>query len=393
MNFSNSIEFFEIVYLKIRKKMKLINFTICIIMMSVSSAQYIWVLNNGDPDFQNPPFNDSLKVFNADGTMQMSSGGFNICQQIGGTRWMAISPDGNSAWVNDYVNNLLVKIDLEGNILYESSVSITGIDLTPNGYVYALTSSGTIYGDDIIVLDDQGSEIMNAGYGGIDIAVDDENNSVWIAGADLKKMTLNLEHQFTIDYFDWTAISIDYANDGTAWVGEGGLTTGQNRLLHIDENGDILQSHPLTYRPNCVRVDRIDNTVWIASDNLYRVQEGQTQLEIIDNSGGFTLTIDQFNNLIWVASYSNVRSFTKEGDLQTVITNFDGNDQKYVAAPKSNYEFGDVNHDLGVNILDIVLIVNMILGIIEEQPIADLNQDESINVLDIMMIVNIILES
>ncbi|MBT5078060.1 MAG: T9SS type A sorting domain-containing protein [Candidatus Marinimicrobia bacterium] len=55
---------------------------------------------------------------------------------------------------------------------------------------------------------------------------------------------------------------------------------------------------------------------------------------------------------------------------------------------------GDSNYDGVLNVLDIVLVVNMILGISEpDMYSADVNQDGAVNVLDIVGIVNIILDS
>tara|TARA_Y100000814_G_scaffold286863_1_gene256369 strand:- start:416 stop:1093 length:678 start_codon:yes stop_codon:yes gene_type:complete len=57
---------------------------------------------------------------------------------------------------------------------------------------------------------------------------------------------------------------------------------------------------------------------------------------------------------------------------------------------------GDVNQDEIINILDIVQLVNIILGNApsnSEMNAGDLNDDEIINVLDIILIVNIILNS
>ena len=53
---------------------------------------------------------------------------------------------------------------------------------------------------------------------------------------------------------------------------------------------------------------------------------------------------------------------------------------------------GDLNSDGEINILDVVLLVNIVLGIEEENLAGDLNQDGLYNVLDIVLLVNIILQ-
>ena len=53
---------------------------------------------------------------------------------------------------------------------------------------------------------------------------------------------------------------------------------------------------------------------------------------------------------------------------------------------------GDVNYDGTLNVLDIVLLVNMILG--SDNPdydSADINSDGEVNVIDVVLLVNMIL--
>jgi len=52
---------------------------------------------------------------------------------------------------------------------------------------------------------------------------------------------------------------------------------------------------------------------------------------------------------------------------------------------------GDVNMDDIINILDVIVIINMILGVEDESPLADLNGDGSINIQDIILVINLIL--
>jgi len=56
---------------------------------------------------------------------------------------------------------------------------------------------------------------------------------------------------------------------------------------------------------------------------------------------------------------------------------------------------GDINQDNIINILDIISLINFILGSeipsTDETMLSDLNQDEIINILDVVMLVNLIL--
>jgi len=58
---------------------------------------------------------------------------------------------------------------------------------------------------------------------------------------------------------------------------------------------------------------------------------------------------------------------------------------------------GDVNFDETVNILDIILVANIVLGAVDpsqaEWNAANVNGDDLVNILDIIAIVNIILEN
>ena len=53
--------------------------------------------------------------------------------------------------------------------------------------------------------------------------------------------------------------------------------------------------------------------------------------------------------------------------------------------------FGDLNGDGIINIIDVVQLVNLIMGGDEYNPQADLNEDGMNNVLDIITLVNLIL--
>ena len=52
---------------------------------------------------------------------------------------------------------------------------------------------------------------------------------------------------------------------------------------------------------------------------------------------------------------------------------------------------GDVNGDSNIDILDVVSMVNFVLGNIEEISCADYNEDGGIDILDIVNVVSLIL--
>ena len=66
-------------------------------------------------------------------------------------------------------------------------------------------------------------------------------------------------------------------------------------------------------------------------------------------------------------------------------------------APDGNYcpnsmLDGDINSDQTVNILDVILVINIILGIDNYNILADINNDNIVDILDVVLILNIILE-
>jgi len=87
----------------------------------------------------------------------------------------------------------------------------------------------------------------------------------------------------------------------------------------------------------------------------------------------------------------------QEGIIQYANNEIDFEWMIYVIEQLINQDIiiGDINFDTSIDILDVVLIVNMILGVLDpseaESIAADLNFDGVINILDVVQIVNIIL--
>ena len=62
---------------------------------------------------------------------------------------------------------------------------------------------------------------------------------------------------------------------------------------------------------------------------------------------------------------------------------------------RSGYQYYtfDFNNDNIINVIDIIYLINIILGTESELSSADVNQDGSIDILDVMQLINIILNN
>ncbi len=112
---------------------------------------------------------------------------------------------------------------------------------------------------------------------------------------------------------------------------------------------------------------------------------------IIGNAPNLS-SFDNNNNLLHEYDYRQIYSsilnqhFGLSSDLinNALLTSFDNLD----IIPTSNSNSGDVNFDNQINVVDIVIMVNFILGITaptnEEFIAADLNEDGELNVIDVV---------
>ena len=69
----------------------------------------------------------------------------------------------------------------------------------------------------------------------------------------------------------------------------------------------------------------------------------------------------------------------------------EGDENIYLGDTDDCLLIGDINGDEGLNVLDVVLLVNSILSDVETN-CSDLNLDGIINILDIVLLIEIILE-
>jgi hypothetical protein len=92
------------------------------------------VLDNFDPDFTNPPFDDRVNILDYQGSLisQLTFPGFNIAGVLGGHREICTSKDGNYYAMGQYITNPgLSKYDMSGNLI-QTIFGSTGWSLENN---------------------------------------------------------------------------------------------------------------------------------------------------------------------------------------------------------------------------------------------------------------------
>ena len=300
----------------------------------------VCVLHNEDPDYETPPFGDTLTYLDASGRVLRQQTGINMCQAVGGHRALAVSDFDQTVLVceNTTAAPRVVKYNLAGGEVFAVTghYSYSAADVAGDGTIYALTSTGTIYGDTLLKISPRGSILAEEAIGGVDLVVDDLHGGIYIVGADVKYCDLDLAVQWTIDPIGWCAVSVDTCSDGTAWLTERSLSS-VNRLVHVSQEGAVLQTLDLDYTPYCVRVDKLNDNIFVGSARFYRYDDtGQLAFSIPlpCPSGqlwsGWSLAIDPDRRGVWVGTHHDVRLISFEGTTLLVNDQFSRDDQKYV---------------------------------------------------------------
>ena len=124
-------------------------------------------------------------------------------------------------------------------------------------------------------------------------------------------------------------------------------------------------------------------------------QEASSSFKTDVQGGAFRLS--NGNTIVTEADDGHVFEISNDG---TILWQFNPTGVDMIArATKYPVDYleqstpGDINSDEVINILDVVLLVNIILGTNDFVPSADLNNDGIGNILDVVLLVNIILGS
>ena len=118
---------------------------------------------------------------------------------------------------------------------------------------------------------------------------------------------------------------------------------------------------------------------------------------ISSNMQGGAFRLPNGNTFITEAEDARIIEVTSSGNIEYDYS-WPGNTTMIARAMKyapeffdSQYMLGDVNGDETIDILDVVICVNIVLGSADSNPAADMNSDGIVNVLDIILIINTIL--
>ena len=149
-----------------------------------------------------------------------------------------------------------------------------------------------------------------------------------------------------------------------------------NRILE-SETVEMIKSIPY---PD---IDPQQGLIW------YYKNTGVNGRTLFGHNGGDTgVTTEMFISIpddIGVIILTNTSNYNAIIQIENVVLDF--------AEETSFTILGDINSDGIINILDVILIVNIILGINDIDALADVNGDGNIDVLDIVQVVNIILSN
>ena len=180
---------------------------------------------------------------------------------------------------------------------------------------------------------------------------------------------------------------------GVNWIeqgypGEGNLLIYNNQhsnnssavieiLTPIDLNGNYLIENSEPYGPNSLEWIYQDSYFSDVQSGAFRLPNGNTLITVANDAYIFEVTLDE--EIVWSYEYPSNNAMIARSDRY----GYDYFD--------SNQLLGDVNGDQVVNILDIILTVNIILGVDNSSNSADVNSDGVVNILDVVSLVNLIL--
>ena len=188
-----------------------------------------------------------------------------------------------------------------------------------------------------------------------------------------------------------------FAPHGVNWVnnsfpGGGNILLFNNEHILIPENLVESQSAVVEFQSpvlNNGSYPLIDEEPFAPTDFIWSYQSdffSTTHSGAFRLSNGNTFITSFVDDRIFEVDYEGMIQWEYIGDFLNVHRAI-----KYADSYFNSFILGDINQDGDINILDVVLLVNMILGEISIELSADLNSDNLVDILDAVQLINIIL--
>ena len=155
-----------------------------------------------------------------------------------------------------------------------------------------------------------------------------------------------------------------------------------------DFNGDEIPEVVTSTEDGMLYIFSIDGTPYGSSPFSYDFPFSGN-ISILDTDSDQDLEI-----VAGTADALNVYDIKENNSFQSYWSLFRGNYKRNgLYSISSDVLYGDVNHDAQVDVMDIIIMVNYVIGTTTEIDIdaADFNQDNTIDVLDIVAVLNFIL--
>jgi sugar lactone lactonase YvrE len=302
-----------------------------------------------DDDLGTPPYGDAVFLLDSNGELKQLLDHLQVFDFMGRCRNISVSEDGR----------FFIVCHNGAITMYETA---TGRELWPlqgrfwsaalaNGLIYALDP------ENVYAINNTGTIVKHGRFGGLDIAIDTNNNCIWIVGLNIRKLSLdfqlNVQIPLTLSEPDNGAFSVDVCPDGSVWVAERNVNSdisSKSRLLKISQQGEVVKKIDIHFLPNGVRVNKSDGSIWVTGmtshkdyldgeewpktiEELRKLEkitiqtftqkynaDGQILFEI--DKGGNSLDIDPSDGSVWIACQESILRYSSKGEKLAEYTGF-----------------------------------------------------------------------
>lgn len=299
--------------------------------ISLASRYAVCVLNNSDIAYRNKAiYEDTLSLYDNDGTLQWQQVGFNTCQDVGGSNQLVYSPFDRSLWVSENVSRKLMKVSqTDGSAILEFSAQpVNALACDPlTGNVWALLSDGTIFGSGLVVINKDGELVKQYPHKGNNITYSSHDDCFWLVGKNVQKISRQGEllNQWS-EKIGWVAVSVAVdERDGSIWVAERAhsQTEGsQDRIWVLEPSGQVRTQVklPTQKSPSSLALDTLHDAAWIGTyTGLLKLDmAGNILVEIPLRATYVTIELD--TGYVWVSARDKgVHRLDREGRSVTVL--------------------------------------------------------------------------